>query len=62
MIIEVQLDGRGAVRIEAEYTGTPKQIKGLIDHAATTLSESTDPKPGRPIGFGAGTSIDTEVT
>ncbi len=61
MIIEVQLDGRGAVRIESDYTGTPKQIKGLFDHAAATLTKAA-PQPGRPIGFGAGTSIDTEVT
>jgi hypothetical protein len=61
VIIEVQLDGRGAVRVEADYTGTPKQIRGLIDHAAATLTKSTEPQPGRPIGFGAGSALDAEV-
>lgn len=60
MIIEVLLDGRGAVRVETEYTATPKQIKGLIDHATSALTEAQP--AARPIGFGAGTDLTTEVT
>jgi hypothetical protein len=58
MIIEVQLDGRGAVRIEADYAISVKQTKGLIDHATEALSRSR-PK-AQPIGFGAGSGSDTE--
>lgn len=60
MIIEVQLDGRGCVRVEVDYNGSTKQIKGLIDHAAHTLNQNP-PATSRPIGFGAGSSLDTEV-
>jgi len=58
MIIEVQLDGRGAVRVEADYAISVKQTKGLIDHATEALTRSA-PR-ARPIGFSAGSSPDTE--
>ncbi|MFI7678551.1 hypothetical protein [Actinophytocola sp. NPDC049390] len=54
MIIEVTLDGRGQVRIETEYAGSPKQIKGLVDHAARTITR-VEAKP-QGYGFGAGGS------
>lgn len=61
MIIEVTIDGRGAVRIETEYTGTPKQIRSLITHAAATINCASPSKANQPIGFSAGTSLTTEV-
>lgn len=61
VIIDVTLDGRGAVHVETDYSGTPKQIRGLIDHAAATIAEAVAKTPARPIGFGAGSSLDTEV-
>lgn len=61
MIIEVTLDGRGAVRIETEYAANPKQIKRLVEHATDTVVNAEVRSKPRPIGFGAGSSLDTEV-
>lgn len=61
MIIEVQLEGRGAVRIEADYAISVKQTKRLIEHATDTLANAeANSKPPRPIGFGAGSTLDAE--
>lgn len=59
MIIEVMLDGRGAVRIETSDR-TNDNVKDFVTHAVTELLRGSGPK-AKPIGFSAGSTLDTEV-